>query len=72
MILKEVLERVETWPEERQQDAAQLLIEMEHQDAGSIGLSDAQVVEVERRRAQPDRAFVTLDEARKRFSSRRA
>jgi hypothetical protein len=71
-MLKEVLERVESWPEERQQDAAHVLIEMEHQDAGSISLSDAQVAEVERRRAKPDRKFVTLEEARKQFSSRRA
>ena len=39
-ILKEVLGRVETWPEERQDVAANLLIEMEQQDAYSVGLSD--------------------------------
>ena len=38
-ILKEVLGRVETWPEERQNDAAHVLIEMEQQDAHSIGLT---------------------------------
>jgi gas vesicle protein len=31
-ILKEVLERVETWPEDRQEDIANLLIEMEQQE----------------------------------------
>jgi hypothetical protein len=71
-ILKEVLERVETWPEERQHDVARILIEMEHQDSYSIGLTDAQVMEVERRRAKPDRKFITLEQARNRFSSRRA
>ena len=70
--LKEVLERVETWPEDRQQDAAYVLIEMEHQDAYPIGLTDAQAKEVERRLAKPDKKFVTLEEARKQFASRRA
>ena len=37
---EKVLERVETWPEERQEDAANVLIEMEQQDAYSIGLTD--------------------------------
>ena len=71
-ILKEVLERIETWPEERQQDAAHILIAMEHQDAYTIGLTDAQVAEVERRRAKPNRKFVTLEQARNHFSLRRA
>ena len=70
--LKEVLGRIETWPEERQQDAAHILITMEHQDAYTIGLTDAQVAEVERRLAKPNRKFVTLEQARKHFSLRRA
>ena len=69
--LKEVLERVETWPEDRQEDVAHLLIEMEQQDAHSIGLTDAQVREVERRLAKPNKKFVTLAEARKRLALRR-
>jgi hypothetical protein len=68
--LKEVLERVETWPEHRQEDAADLLIEMERQDAYSISLSDSQEREVERRLAKPHKIFVTLDEARKRVALR--
>ncbi len=71
-MLKEVLERVETWPEERQEDAAHVLIEMEHQDDYPISLTDAQVTEVERRLAKPDKKFVTLDEARRRLALRRA
>jgi hypothetical protein len=71
-ILKEVLERVETWPEERQDVAANLLIEMEQQDAYSVGLSDSQLREVERRLAKPNKKFVTLAEARKRLALRRA
>jgi hypothetical protein len=71
-ILKEVLERVETWPEERQGVADNLLIEMEQQDAYSVGLSDSQLREVERRLAKPNKKFVTLAEARKRLARRHA
>ena len=70
-ILKEVLERVETWPEERQNDAAQVLIEMEQQDAHSIGLTDAQAKEIERRLAKDSRKFLSLEEAHRRVAIRR-
>ena len=67
-MLKEVLERVKSWPEERQDDAAHVLIEMEHQDDYLIGLTDAQVTEVERQLPKSNRKLVTLAEARKRFA----
>jgi hypothetical protein len=47
-ILKEVIERVQSWPEQRQEDAAQVLIEMERQDASGYRLTDAQAQEVAR------------------------
>ena len=47
-VLKEVIGRVQTWPEERQEDAAQLLLEMERQDASSYRLTDEQAQEVAR------------------------
>ena len=65
--LEEVLQRVQAWPEDPQDDAANLLIEMEQQDAHSIGLSDSEVQEVERRLGKPDKKFVTLAEARERL-----
>ena len=46
-----VLERVRTWPAERQEDAARLLLEMEAQDASPYRLTDEQLAEVRRRRA---------------------
>jgi hypothetical protein len=49
--VKEVLDRVLTWPPERQEDAVRVLIEMEEQDASPYRLTDEQVAEVERRRA---------------------
>ena len=71
-VLKEILERVETWPEDRQEDAARVLIEMEEQDAIGYSLTDEQVAEVERRRANPNRKFVTIDEVRERLAFRRS
>jgi hypothetical protein len=47
--LKEVLRRVEAWPETRQEDAARLLAEMEQQDANPLALTDEQAEEAERR-----------------------
>lgn len=47
-ILKEVLERVHDWPEERQEEAAQLLLEMEQQYVRSYHLTDEQVRKVAR------------------------
>jgi hypothetical protein len=49
--VKEILERVLTWPPERQEHAAQMLSEMEAQETSSYHLSDEQVKEVTRRRA---------------------
>jgi hypothetical protein len=53
--LKELLVRVENWPEERQQTAVQVLLEMERQDEAAVRLSPEQVDEVRRiRRAIRD------------------
>ncbi|SDR61611.1 hypothetical protein SAMN05444161_0054 [Rhizobiales bacterium GAS191] len=71
-ILKAIIERVESWPEDRQEDAARLLLAMEEQDASSYRLTDEQVEEVERRRAKLYPKFHTLEETRQRFARRRA
>jgi hypothetical protein len=70
--IKEILDRVLTWPLERQADAASVLAEMEEQNASPLGLNDEQVAEVRRRLADPDPKFVTLEEVRERFAQRRA
>jgi hypothetical protein len=46
--LEELIERVRRWPEQRQQDAAEVLLEMERQDSSGYRLTDAQAEEVAR------------------------
>src|SRR3989344_5224850 len=69
--VKEVLDRVLTWPEERQKDVIQVLSVMEKQDKNPYRLTDAQVAEVRRRRAKKNPKYITLAEARKQFRRRR-
>jgi hypothetical protein len=69
--VKAVLDRVLTWPRERQEKAARVLREIEEQDASELDLTDEQVAEVERRLAYPDPKFLTLEEVRARFLHRR-
>lgn len=69
--VKEVLDRVLTWPPERQADAAQVLILMEEQDKRSLRLTDEQEAEVRRRLADPNPKFLTLEEVRERFARHR-
>ena len=46
--LEELIERVRHWPRERQEDAAEVLLEMERQDASRYRLTDVQAQEVTR------------------------
>jgi len=70
--VKEILDRVLTWPPERQENAVRVLTEMEQQDSSSLRLTDEQAAEVRRRLADPNPKFLTLDEVRERFACRRA
>jgi len=69
--VKTILDRVLTWPPERQQDAAEMLTLMEAQDSATLRLTDEQVEEIERRLADPNPKFLTLEEVRERFARRR-
>jgi hypothetical protein len=46
--LEELIERLRHWPKERQEDAAEVLLEMERQDVSRYRLTDAQAQEVAR------------------------
>ena len=62
-----VLDRVRTWPEERQEDAVRVLLEMEAQDTSSYQLTDEQLAEVQRRRAQKDPKRMSIEEVFERL-----
>jgi len=65
--VKAILERVLTWPPERQQDAANILLAMEAQDNSPVRLTDAQAEEVRRRQAEPNAETLTLNEFKERL-----
>lgn len=46
--IEDLIQRVRRWPKERQEDAAEILLEMERQDASGYRLTDAQADEVAR------------------------
>src|ERR1700680_2395175 len=52
--VKEILDRVLTWPPERQADGAAIVELMEEQDRSDLRLTDEQVAEVKRRLADPN------------------
>jgi hypothetical protein len=60
--IKAVLNRVLTWPSERQEDAAKVLESMEAQDKTTYRLTDKQAAEVQRRRAETDPKTLSLAE----------
>jgi hypothetical protein len=68
--VKAVLDRVLTWPSERQEDAAKVLMLMESQDESVYRLTDEQVEEVQRRRDDKSAPKLTLDEFEQRLRSR--
>ena len=65
--VKAVLDRVLTWPSERQEDAAKVLSLMEAQDDSVYRLTDEQVAEVQRRRSDKNAKRLTLDEFNERL-----
>jgi hypothetical protein len=60
--IKEVLDRVLTWPPERQEDAADILMSIEAQDKSGYRLADNQLAELRRRRAEKNPKTLTLAE----------
>ena len=70
--VKAILDRVLTWPPERQADVAHMVELMEEQDQSAVRLTDEQIEEIERRLADPNPKFLTLEEVQARFARRRA
>ena len=67
--VKEILDRVSTWPPERQADLAHVVQEMEEYDSSDLRLSDEQADEVRRRMAEPNRKTIPAEMVFKRFRS---
>jgi len=67
--VKAILDRVLTWPAERQADVARVVELIEEQDKSGLRLTDEQLAEVRRRRAKKNPKYVSLADARKRFRS---
>jgi hypothetical protein len=68
--VKAVLDRVLTWPPERQEDVAEFLLSVEAQDNSDYRLSDEQIAELRRRRAETNPKTLTpteFDERLRRF-----
>ena len=62
--LKILMQKLESWPAERQAQIVRIADELEAQAASTTVLSDAQVAEVKRRLDDPSPRFMTLSQAR--------
>jgi len=68
--VKEVLDRVLTWPLERQADVVHMVELMEEQDRSDLRLSDDEAAEVRRRLAEKNPETVTLAEFKEHLRRR--
>ena len=61
--IEEILARVRTWPLERQEDAAAILLRLEAEDRAPYALSDEERAEVEAALAEAEQGeFATAEE----------
>ena len=65
--LREVMQRIEFWPEERQENAAKMLLAIEAQIRGQVSLTEEQAAEVKRRVDDPAPRVLSLRAARSQF-----
>ena len=68
--VKEILDRVLTWPAERQADVVHVVEIMEEQDRSDLRLSDEQAAEVRRRLVEKNPKTITLAEFNERLRRR--
>ena len=67
--LQTILDRIDSWPEERQEAAAELLASLEATTGGEddLQVSDEDLAEIDRRIANPDEPSMSLEEFRHAF-----
>jgi hypothetical protein len=63
--VKEVLDRVLTWPPERQVDVLNIVEFMEKQDKSDLHLTEEQAAEVRRRLADPNPETISFEKLRR-------
>ena len=68
--VKEILDRVRSWPPDRQGDLAHVVELMEEQDSRTLRLSDDDLAELRRRRAEKNPKTITLAELNARLRRR--
>jgi hypothetical protein len=68
--VKEVLNRVLTWPPERQADVVHIVEMMEEQHGSELHLTDEQAAEVRRRLMDPSPQRIPAEEVFRRLRSR--
>jgi hypothetical protein len=70
--VKNVLDRVLTWPKERQENVVEILESMEKQDKSPLRLTEEQAAEVRRRLKEKNPKTIPAEEVFRRFRSRNA
>jgi hypothetical protein len=65
--IKAALDRVLTWPAERQEEVAEMIVSIEERDSTSCRLTDEQVAEVRRRRAEAAPETMSFEEFTRRL-----
>jgi len=70
--VKEILDRVLTWPPERQADVAHVVEVMEEQDKSELRLTEEQAAEVRQRLENPSQKTIPAEEVFKRLRAFRA
>ena len=67
--VKAILDRVLTWPPQRQADVAHVVELMEEQDKSTLRLTEEQAAEVRRRLVNPSSKRIPAEDVFKRFRS---
>ena len=68
--IEQIFERVRTWPPERQEDAAQMLLRMEEQNVEPYELTEEELADLEEAEKEAEREEFATDEEMKALFDR--